>query len=393
LKRDEKKVLFIHTTLFENNELNCLSSDISLIVDFEATGILMSEIFQSRFDNLDTRLIMFKSSLTQTREINLISDKWINNIRNAYKRADTNGNYKFENDHEIDTIDIDQIIYYWNKDNNFTNIVDDDELLYLKNLKSSMKITRLDSFSRIKIVATENAIQETELLSKIENLYKIKIEEREAPLFSPSDIIVGHRDCILLCNPFSKHRDLEQYMRTTMNRLILLSYQFDYCWIIIQSYVNNDQSEIFHKVFANITKFSSFILSMSRSLSLHVEIRYCCNISETVETIRWICGQQLQANVSSEEQVWIPEIETKNEQFISNFPSISLFGCHTLLNRIPSLKSLCSLTLEDLKNQFAFLIGSSRLDHFFKILNGNVISDETNTNIDNSIDLDQSALQ
>jgi ERCC4-type nuclease len=105
--------------------------------------------------------------------------------------------------------------------------------------------------------------------------------------------------------------------------------------------------------------FSSNISAFCQSVDVCVQIRYCFSLSESAAMIRFICDEIHQKNQL--DAIWIPENETKAEQFLSSIPTISLYMVHALINGCSSLHELFSYSLHELEQIYGNTVPADKI--------------------------------
>jgi len=248
------------------------------------------------------------------------------------------------------------------RNSNLLNEVDIDQIFkhFSKKDYNTKQVTR--------IIATEKCIQNSDLISELENRFAIQVEERTSTFFSPADFIVNERHCIVLYSSIrdSSEESLRNETVGLFNAILNLSLQFSYCWVIVENYMN-DQSSF--KEMDIPSSIASSLLSFTKSLGVEVNIKFSYNMDQTAEIVYSICRDvRNQSKLLQREQIWIRERENAHELFLSHFPSVNFFSAQAILQNV-SLVELSKLeTIEEFSMNLKGVLPGPRSVGFHYVL-------------------------
>ena len=315
----------IYLTTFSNianiSDMNAFSG-IDILIQIEPgdyNDVLYSLVCRNmvRYFAISSRL---EREETQT-SLDMLNQSWVKNLKYKLKK---------EKELVVNSKIIDQILQ---KQKNFS-ILQDKELDHLERLYCFKPKSENSASSRI--IVTEKCIQNNELLSELESRFSINVVERNSTLFSPADIIINERHCIILY----KFNNLDTYreeITDLFNRILSLALQFSYCWVIIESSSAGTIS------IDSLSFVSSSLLCFTKSLQIEVNLRYSYNMDQSAEIINSICVEVMaQSKALNHDIIWIREKENPQEAFLSKFPCVNFFSAQAIVQNY-SIKEICQM--------------------------------------------------
>nr|CAG4718366.1 unnamed protein product [Naegleria fowleri] len=283
------------------------------------------------------------------------------------------------------TMDMEDLMSVPLRDKDISLLPDSDLNMIANNYLRDMKTTRK---SIIKIIATEKCIQNSELIAELESRFLVSVVERDFVNHAPADMLINDRHCVLIASPESL--DTEDTIREeTINlfsKVLHLSHQFSYCWIIIEKYIDNYENSLGE--IDSMTYLASSLLSFTKSLSrIEVNVKMSYSMDQTAEIISVICSDvKDQTKTLNKDILWIREHETDHESFLMQFPFINCYSAQVILQNY-TLKQIASFRNFD---EFAFHLGNMVaepiLSNFYQCFNEIFDGHDENANMATATD-------
>ncbi|KAG2377905.1 hypothetical protein C9374_008990 [Naegleria lovaniensis] len=223
---------------------------------------------------------------------------------------------------------------------------------------SYLRVTPPKRKSAIKIIATEKCIQNSDLISELEARFLVSVVERTFVNHAPADMIINDRHCALLgsCENLSTEDALREETINLFSKVLHLSHQFSYCWIILEKYLDFDNYENALGEIDSMVYLATSLLSFTKSLSgIEVNVKMSYSMDQTAEIISTICNDvKEQSKTLNKDVLWIRERETEHEGFLAQFPFISYYSAQAILQNY-TLKQIASFRNYD---EFAHHLGT-----------------------------------
>uniref|UniRef100_I3LZV8 Shortage in chiasmata 1 n=1 Tax=Ictidomys tridecemlineatus TaxID=43179 RepID=I3LZV8_ICTTR len=238
--------------------------------------------------------------------------------------------------------------------------------------------------------ASEGILNTPELLQLLESNYNITLMERPCSeslkLFGTKEsyvvVTIDEQTAIIL-------QDLEElnYEKASDNiimRLMALSFQYSYCWIILYTKeILNSEYHLTEKTLHHLALiYAALVSSGLKSEELDVKLIIAPGVEETALTIRQIADHNLMTSKKDPcewlDKSWLEVSPSKEEMYLLDFPCINPLVAQLMLNKGPSLHWLLLATacqLQDLLPE----VPEKVLKHFCSITSLFKISSSSTT--------------
>ncbi|XP_015347688.2 protein shortage in chiasmata 1 ortholog [Marmota marmota marmota] len=238
--------------------------------------------------------------------------------------------------------------------------------------------------------ASEGILNTPELLQLLESNYNITLMERPCSeslkLFGTKEsyvvVTIDEQTAIIL-------QDLEElsYEKASDNiimRLMALSFQYSYCWIILYTKeILNSEYHLTEKTLHHLALiYAALVSSGLKSEELDVKLIIAPGVEETALIIRQIADHNLMTSKKDPcewlDKSWLEVSPSKEEMYLLDFPCINPLVAQLMLNKGPSLNWLLLATacqLQDLLPE----VPEKVLKHFCSITSLFKISSSSTT--------------
>ncbi len=362
----------IYVTNYRNLAVVFQESNAALVIQYEDVGL------NSKYENA-LQLIarracqvhsfhIFDSSVSLAPQINAERERiretclsWIRNFKFLLGKKD------FISVEELKKIENIQIIEPQIQSAHHHNLVE-------KSSKSAMP----------SIIITDKIVEKHQLTEYLRDIFHINITERNSSTFSPTDVIISPKTCILVSN-IDADLLLSNYfteIEGICEKVVLLSQQFEYCYICLQT----DSSQL-----PNMNSFMRYLTEWTNLIADKITMYILCSSSD-IETAKLIdsIARASQSNQNSPFE-WKLE-ETEQEAFLSFFSCMNYASAQLLLEKYKRIQYLLDVPLIELLNQFP-IIPKTSLTNLYSVLHG-IVQFQSYTHEDLSVvvgDLEQEA--
>ncbi|KAM6182158.1 protein shortage in chiasmata 1 ortholog [Erethizon dorsatum] len=205
-------------------------------------------------------------------------------------------------------------------------------------------------------LASEGLLHTPEILQLLESNYNITVVERSCSqslkLFGSTEryvvLTVDEHTTVIL-------QDLEElnYEKASDNivmRLMALSFQYNYCWIILYTKETlNSGYPLTEKTLHHLALiYAALVSSGLKSEELDVKLMIASGVEETALLIRQIADHNLMTSKRDPhewlDKSWLDVSPSKEEMYLLDFPCINPLVAQLMLNKGPSMNQLLLAT-------------------------------------------------
>uniref|UniRef100_A0A8C9DIZ6 Shortage in chiasmata 1 n=1 Tax=Prolemur simus TaxID=1328070 RepID=A0A8C9DIZ6_PROSS len=238
--------------------------------------------------------------------------------------------------------------------------------------------------------ASEGLLHIPEILQLLESNYNITVVERccseSLKLFGSTEyyvvVTIDEQTAIIL-------QDLEELNREKASdniimRLMALSFQYSYCWIILYTKQTlNSEYQLTEKRLHHLALiYAALVSSGLNSAELDVKLIISPGVEETALIIRQIADHNLMTSKRDPRECldksWLEVSPSKEEMYLLDFPCINPLVAQLMLNKGPSLHWILLATLCQLQELLPE-VPEKVLKHFYSITSLFKISSSSTT--------------
>ncbi|XP_069328252.1 protein shortage in chiasmata 1 ortholog [Eulemur rufifrons] len=238
--------------------------------------------------------------------------------------------------------------------------------------------------------ASEGLLHTPEILQLLESNYNITVVERccseSLKLFGSTEyyvvVTIDEQTAIIL-------QDLEELNREKASdniimRLMALSFQYSYCWIILYTKQTlNSEYQLTEKRLHHLALiYAALVSSGLNSEELDVKLIISPGVEETALIIRQIADHNLMTSKRDPRECldksWLEVSPSKEEMYLLDFPCINPLVAQLMLNKGPSLHWILLATLCQLQELLPE-VPEKVLKHFYSITSLFKISSSSTT--------------
>ncbi|XP_067677061.1 protein shortage in chiasmata 1 ortholog-like [Haliotis asinina] len=222
------------------------------------------------------------------------------------------------------------------------------EVYPLQMKKSDVKVTVIGS---VNLTSQKNLLQ---LLESRHNIAVIERENSDSDSRPCVDVIMDERHCVVLHSlmNFTDEWQVENLSR----KLVVLSLQFTYCWIMFYSTDSKSKGYLLpDAVVANICKLEAALANLNSNtgrFQITYKVLIAYDLVHLAATVRLCCDKCVEMSTVWTKQQWtrpwISGDASREEKFLTSLQCLNSFSAQLLLSRT-SLVSLLSCTLSQLK--------------------------------------------
>ncbi|XP_044535070.1 protein shortage in chiasmata 1 ortholog [Gracilinanus agilis] len=227
-------------------------------------------------------------------------------------------------------------------------------------------------------LTSEGLLNTPEILQLLESNYNITLVERccseSLKQFGDTDryVVVTVDECTAIIIQSLEELNCEKASDNFILKLIALSIQYSFCWIIFYSKERlNSEYCLTGKTLHHLALIYAALVPFGlKSEELEVKLVIMPGVEETAQLIRQIADHIL---ISSErdphewlDKSWLSVSPTKDEMCLLDFPCINPLVAQLMLNKGPSLPWLLSATLDQLQELLPE-VPSKVIKHFSEI--------------------------
>ncbi|XP_035552572.1 protein shortage in chiasmata 1 ortholog isoform X2 [Canis lupus dingo] len=239
--------------------------------------------------------------------------------------------------------------------------------------------------------ASEGLLNTPEILQLLESKYNITLVER---CCSESLKLFGGTECYVVVT-IDEHtavmlQDLEELncekaSDNIIMRLLALSFQYSYCWIILYTKKTlNSEYHLTEKTLHHLALIYAALVSYGlKSEELDVKLIIAPGVEEAALIIRQIADHNLMTSKRDPQEwldkSWVEVSPSKEEMYLLDFPSINPLVAQLMLNKGPSLHWILLATLGQLQELLPE-VPEKVLKHFCSITSLFKISSSSITN-------------
>ncbi|XP_041619967.1 protein shortage in chiasmata 1 ortholog [Vulpes lagopus] len=239
--------------------------------------------------------------------------------------------------------------------------------------------------------ASEGLLNTPEILQLLESKYNITLVER---CCSESLKLFGGTECYVVVT-IDEHtavmlQDLEELncekaSDNIIMRLLALSFQYSYCWIILYTKKTlNSEYHLTEKTLHHLALIYAALVSYGlKSEELVVKLIIAPGVEEAALIIRQIADHNLMTSKRDPQEwldkSWVEVSPSKEEMYLLDFPSINPLVAQLMLNKGPSLHWILLATLGQLQELLPE-VPEKVLKHFCSITSLFKISSSSITN-------------
>ncbi|KFO26737.1 hypothetical protein H920_11840 [Fukomys damarensis] len=248
--------------------------------------------------------------------------------------------------------------------------------------------------------ASEGLLNTPQILQLLESKYDITLVER---CCSPTLKLFGSTEHYVVLT-IDEHttiilQDLEElnYEKTSDNiimRLMALSFQYNYCWIIL--YTKETLNSGYHLTEKTLHHLALIYAALGssglKSEELDVKLMIAPGVEETALLIRQIADHNLMASKRDPhewlDKSWVEVSSSKEEMYLLDFPCINPLVAQLMLNKEPSLNQLFLATSGQLQELLPE-VPEKVLKHFCSITSLFKISSSSTTKSPQTLSLQE----
>ncbi|XP_027625252.1 protein shortage in chiasmata 1 ortholog [Tupaia chinensis] len=239
--------------------------------------------------------------------------------------------------------------------------------------------------------ASEGLLNTPEILQLLESYYNITLVERccseSLKLFGSTEryvvVTIDEHTAIILQD--LEELNWEKAPDNIIMRLMALSFQYSYCWIILYTKVTlNSEYHLTEKTLHHLALiYAALVSSGLKSEELDVKLIIVPGVEETALIIRQVADHNLMTSKRNPhewlDKSWLEVSPSKEEMYLLDFPCINPLVAQLMLNRGPSLHWILLATLSQLQELLPE-VPEKVLKHFCSITSLFTISSSSITN-------------
>ncbi|XP_074136982.1 protein shortage in chiasmata 1 ortholog [Sminthopsis crassicaudata] len=227
-------------------------------------------------------------------------------------------------------------------------------------------------------ITSEGILNTPEILQLLESNYNITIVERccseSLQQFGDTDcyVVVTIDECTAVIIQSLEELNCEKASDNFILKLIALSIQYSYCWIILYSKERlNSEYCLKGKTLHHLALiYAALVPFGSKSEELEVKLVIMPGVEETAQLIRQIADHILMSSKREPhewlDKSWLSISPSEDEMCLLDFPCINPLVAQLMLNKGPSLPWLLSATFDQLQGLLPE-VPSKVLKHFVEI--------------------------
>nr|KAF6487337.1 shortage in chiasmata 1 [Rousettus aegyptiacus] len=209
--------------------------------------------------------------------------------------------------------------------------------------------------------ASEGLLNTPQILQLLESKYNITLVERccseSLKLFGGTEyyvlMTIDEHTAVILQD--LKELNCEKASDNIIMRLMALSFQYSYCWIIL--YIKNTLNSEYHlteKTLYHLALIYAALVSFGlKSEELDIKLIMSPGVEETALIIRQIADRSLMTSKRDPhewlDKSWLEVSPSKEETYLLDFPCINPLVAQLMLNKGPSLHWILLATLHELQ--------------------------------------------
>nr|XP_012592160.1 uncharacterized protein C9orf84 homolog isoform X1 [Microcebus murinus] len=238
--------------------------------------------------------------------------------------------------------------------------------------------------------ASEGLLHTPDILQLLESNYNITVVERccseSLKLFGSTEryvvVTIDEQTAIILQD--LEELNCEKASDNIIMRLMALSFQYSYCWIILYTKQTlNSEYQLTEKTLHHLALiYAALVSSGLNSEELDVKLIIAPGVEETALIIRQIADHSLMTSKRDPRECldksWLEISPSKEEMYLLDFPCINPLVAQLMLNKGPSLHWLLSATLCQLQELLPE-VPEKVLKHFYSITSLFKISSSSTT--------------
>nr|XP_055157526.1 protein shortage in chiasmata 1 ortholog [Nyctereutes procyonoides] len=239
--------------------------------------------------------------------------------------------------------------------------------------------------------ASEGLLKTPEILQLLESKYNITLVERccseSLKLFGGTEsyvvVTIDEHTAVMLQD--LKELNCEKASDNIIMRLLALSFQYSYCWIILYTKKTlNSEYHLTEKTLHHLALIYAALVSYGlKSEELDVKLIIAPGVEEAALIIRQIADHNLMTSKRDPQEwldkSWVEVSPSKEEMYLLDFPSINPLVAQLMLNKGPSLHWILLATLGQLQELLPE-VPEKVLKHFCSITSLFQISSSSITN-------------
>ncbi|XP_055973266.1 protein shortage in chiasmata 1 ortholog [Sorex fumeus] len=208
--------------------------------------------------------------------------------------------------------------------------------------------------------ASEGILNNPEILQLLESSYNITLVERccseSLKLFGDTEhyvvMTINEHTAIVLQD--LEELNSEKASDNIVMRLMALSFQYNYCWIILYSKDTiNSEYHLTEKTHQHLAQIYAALVSCGLKSELDVKLIISPGVEETALLIRQIADHNLMTSKRNPydylDKSWFEVSPSKEEMYLLDFPCINPLVAQLMLNKGPSLHWILLATLPQLQ--------------------------------------------
>uniref|UniRef100_A0A7N4NUX5 Shortage in chiasmata 1 n=1 Tax=Sarcophilus harrisii TaxID=9305 RepID=A0A7N4NUX5_SARHA len=227
-------------------------------------------------------------------------------------------------------------------------------------------------------LTSEGILNTPEILQLLESNYNITVVERccseSLQQFGDTDryVVVTIDECTAVIIQSLEELNCEKASDNFILKLIALSIQYSYCWIILYSKERlNSEYCLKGKTLHHLALiYAALVPFGSKSEELEVKLVIMPGVEETAQLIRQIADHVLMSSKREPhewlDKSWLSISPSEDEMCLLDFPCINPLVAQLMLNKGPSLPWLLSATFDQLQGLLPE-VPSKVLKHFVEI--------------------------
>ncbi|XP_036605234.1 protein shortage in chiasmata 1 ortholog [Trichosurus vulpecula] len=227
-------------------------------------------------------------------------------------------------------------------------------------------------------LASEGLLNTPEILQLLESNYNITLVERccneSLQQFGDTDryVVVTVDECTAVIIQSLEELNYEKASDNFILKLIALSIQYNYCWVILYSKERlNSGYCLTGKTLHHLALIYAALIPFGlKSEELEVKLVIMPGVEETAQLIRQIADHILMSSKRDPQEwldkSWLSVLPSEDETRLLDFPCINPLVAQLMLNKGPSLPWLLSATLDQLQGLLPE-VPSKVLKHFSEI--------------------------
>ncbi|XP_008063754.1 uncharacterized protein C9orf84 homolog [Carlito syrichta] len=226
--------------------------------------------------------------------------------------------------------------------------------------------------------SSEGLLNIPSILQLLESNYSITLVERcyseSLKLFGSTEhyvvVTIDEHTAIILQD--LEELNCEKASDNIIMRLMALSFQYSYCWIILYTKgALNSEYQLTQKALHHLALiYAALVSSGLKSEKLNVKLIIAPGVEETALIIRQIADHNLMTSKREPrewlDKSWLEVSPSKEEMYLLDFPCINPLVAQLMLNKGPSLRWILLATLCQLQNLLPE-VPEKVLEHFCSI--------------------------